>query len=61
VQDGTHSPSSHTSPDAHWLEYLQAFDAAVQAPAMQTWSAAHSVLAVHGQGPSVPPHVGPAS
>ena len=61
AQEGTHCPSSQTSPDAHWLEYSQAFVDAVHAPATQTWFVAHSVSAVHGHGPSVPPHVGPES
>ena len=61
LHDGTQAPSSHTSPEGHWLEYWQAFDDAVHDPATQVWFAAHSVLAVHAQGPSVPPQLGPAS
>jgi hypothetical protein len=61
AHEGTHSPSSQTSPDAHWLEYSHAFVDAVHAPATQTWFVAHSVSAVHGHGPSVPPQVGPES
>ena len=58
---GRHWPSSHTSPDGHWLEYWQAFDEAVQTPPTQTWPVAHSVFVVHAHGPSAPPHVGPES
>jgi hypothetical protein len=36
LQSGTQAPSSQTSPGAHWLEYSQAFDAAVQIPSAQT-------------------------
>jgi hypothetical protein len=61
AQEGTHCPSSHTSPEAHWLVYSQAFVEAVHAPATQTCPVEHSVFTVQGQGPSVPPQVGPAS
>jgi hypothetical protein len=60
-QAGTQRLSAQTSPDAHWFVKVHAFGAAVQVPPAQTWSIAHCVFAVHGQGPSVPPHVGPAS
>jgi hypothetical protein len=61
LHEGTHAPSSQTSPEGHWLEYAQAFDEAVHDPSTHVWFAAHSVLAVHAHGPRVPPQVGPAS
>jgi hypothetical protein len=60
-QSGRHWPLSQTSPAGHWLEYWQAFEAAVQVPPAHVWPGAQSAFVVHAQGPRSPPQVGPES
>jgi hypothetical protein len=48
--------STHKLVPPQSLENVQVFVTAVQAPAVQTSPLAQSELALHGQGPFVPPH-----
>jgi hypothetical protein len=57
VHVGTHSPSSQTSPEAHWLEYLQTVELGSHEPPTQLCPLEQSELLLQGQGPAVPPHV----
>jgi hypothetical protein len=57
VQLGSHLPSSQTSFEAHWLEYLQIAEDGSQEPSTHTSPPVQSLFVVQGQGPLVPPQV----
>ncbi len=55
-QPARHWPSAQIFPCAHSLENLQVFVGEVHAPATHVRPPVQSVVALHGQGPALPPH-----